>query len=156
MLTATDIAVRLGMADVGDKTLVESVPLELAQKALTAIGTLVEDAIDAMKVSNTDSDVILVGGGSIILPDHLEGAATVLKPEHFGCANAIGSAISKVSGTYEKLIDYHEIPREQALGTGRKTEAIDIAVRRAPSGRPSRSSRSRTCLWPTIPATPTG
>ena len=78
VLTATDIAVRLGMADVGDKTLVESVPLELAQKALTAIGTLVEDAIDAMKVSNTDSDVILVGGGSIILPDHLEGAATVL------------------------------------------------------------------------------
>ena len=29
---------------------------------------------------------------------------------HFGCANAIGSAISKLSGTYEKLIDYHEIP----------------------------------------------
>ena len=47
VLTATDIAVRLGMADVGDKTLVESVPLELAQKALTAIGALVEDAIDA-------------------------------------------------------------------------------------------------------------
>ena len=55
VLTATDIAVRLGMADVGDKTLVESVPLELAQKALAAIGALVEDAIDAMKVSNTDS-----------------------------------------------------------------------------------------------------
>ena len=127
VLTATDIAVRLGMADVGDKTLVESVPLELAQKALTAIGTLVEDAIDAMKVSNTDSDVILVGGGSIILPDHLEGAATVLKPEHFGCANAIGSAISKVSGTYEKLIDYHEIPRDQALEQA-KAEAIDMAV----------------------------
>ena len=127
VLTATDIAVRLGMADVGDKSLVESVPLELAQKALTAIGALVEDAIDAMKVSNTDSDVILVGGGSIILPDHLEGAATVLKPEHFGCANAIGSAISKVSGTYEKLIDYHEIPRDQALEQA-KAEAIDIAV----------------------------
>ena len=125
VLTATDIAVRLG--DVGDKTLVESVPLELAQKALTAIGALVEDAIDAMKVSNTDSDVILVGGGSIILPDHLEGAATVLKPEHFGCANAIGSAISKVSGTYEKLIDYHEIPRDQALEQA-KAEAIDMAV----------------------------
>ena len=41
VLTATDIAVRLGMADVGDKTLVESVPLELAQKALTAIGAIV-------------------------------------------------------------------------------------------------------------------
>ena len=43
------------------------------------------------------------------------------------CTNAIGSAISKVSGAYEKLIDYHEIPREQALEQA-KTEAIDIAV----------------------------
>lgn len=126
-LTATDIAVRLGMADIGDKSLVESVPLELAQKALTAIGTLVEDAIDAMKVSNTDSDVILVGGGSIILPDKLAGAATVLKPQHFGCANAIGSAISKVSGTYEKLIDYQVTPRDQALEQA-KADAIDMAV----------------------------
>ena len=74
-------------------------------------------------------DVVSIGlgGGSIILPDHLEGAATVLKPEHFGCANAIGSAISKVSGTYEKLIDYHEIPRDQALEQA-KAEAIDMAV----------------------------
>ena len=95
--------------------------------ALTAIGALVEDAIDAMKVSNTDSDVILVGGGSIILPDHLEGAATVLKPEHFGCANAIGSAISKVSGTYEKLMNYDELPREQSLEKA-KNEAIELAV----------------------------
>ena len=53
--------------------------------------------------------------------------ATVLKPEHFGCANAIGSAISKVSGTYEQLIDYHEIPRDQALEQA-KAEAIDMAV----------------------------
>ena len=30
-------------------------------------------------------------------------------------ANAIGSAISKVSGTCEKLIDYNQLPREQAL-----------------------------------------
>ena len=127
VLTATDIAVRLGMADGGDKTLVESVPLELAQKALTAIGALVEDAIDAMKVSNTDSDVILVGGGSIILPEKISGAATVLKPEHFGCANAIGSAISKVSGTYEKLMNYDELPREQSLEKA-KNEAIELAV----------------------------
>ena len=80
-----------------------------------------------MKISNADLDVILVGGGSIILPDRLEGAASVTKPEHFGCANAIGSAISKVSGTFEKLINYDEIPREQALEQA-KAEAVEIAV----------------------------
>ena len=95
--------------------------------ALTAIGALVEDAIDAMKVSNTDSDVILVGGGSIILPETIGGAASVLKPAHFGCANAIGSAISKVSGMYEKLMNYDELPREQSLEKAKK-EAIELAV----------------------------
>jgi hypothetical protein len=36
-LTTTDIAVRLGLADIGDKTLVEDVPLELAEKAYATI-----------------------------------------------------------------------------------------------------------------------
>ena len=71
--------------------------------------------------------LILVGGGSIILPEKISGAATVLKPEHFGCANAIGSAISKVSGTYEKLMNYDELPREQSLEKA-KNEAIELAV----------------------------
>lgn len=126
-LTATDIAVRLGMADVGDASLVSDIPLELADKALNAMRETVEESIDAMKISNSDIDVILVGGGSIVLPDSLQGAASVVKPEHFGCANAIGSAISKVSGTYEKLINYDEIPREQALEQAKK-EAAEMAV----------------------------
>lgn len=126
-LTATDIAVRLGMFELGDPAKVAHIPEELAKKALAAIGTLVEDATDSMKVSNADSDVILVGGGSIVLPEKLAGAATVVKPEHFGCANAIGSAISKVSGTFEKLINYDELPRDKALEQA-KAEAVDLAV----------------------------
>ena len=127
VMTATDIAVRLGMVAVGDASRVQDIPQDLAEKAMDAIRTLVEDAIDAMKVSSADSDVILVGGGSIILPEKLAGAANVVKPEHFGCANAIGSAISKVSGTFEKLINYDELPREQALAQA-KDEAVEIAV----------------------------
>lgn len=127
VLTATDIAVRLGMVDIGDKSLVKSISAELSQKALAVMCEMVEESIDAMKVSNDDIDVILVGGGSIILPDSMQGAASVIKPEHFGCANAIGSAISKVSGTYEKLIDYNEVPREEALEHA-KQEAVEMAV----------------------------
>ena len=127
VLTATDIAVRLGMVELGDASKVAHIPEELAKKALAAIGTLVEDAIDSMKVSSADSDVILVGGGSIVLPEQLAGAAAVVKPDHFGCANAIGSAISKVSGTFEKLINYDEIPRDKALEQA-KAEAVDLAV----------------------------
>lgn len=129
VMTTTDIAVRLGMIDgIGDSSLVKNIPQEIAKKALVAIRGMVEDAIDAMKVSNEDSDVILVGGGSVILPNVLDGASQILKPNHFGCANAIGSAISKVSGTFEKLINYDEVPRDEALVQAKK-EAEDMAVK---------------------------
>ena len=124
---ATDIAVRMGVVELGDPSKVEAISQEVADKAMAAIRALVEDSVDAMKVSNADVDLILVGGGSIILPEKISGAATVLKPEHFGCANAIGSAISKVSGTYEKLMNYDELPREQSLEKAKK-EAIELAV----------------------------
>ena len=126
-MTATDIAVRLGMAEIGDKSRVEAIPQEIADKAMAIIRGLVEDSVDAMKVSNADVDIILVGGGSIIVPEDLNGAASVQKPEHFGCANAIGSAISKVSGTYEKLMNYDELPRDESLDKA-KREAIELAV----------------------------
>ena len=125
--TATDIAVRLGMTDLGDKALVAEIDEEFAKKAMDAIRALCEDAIDAMKVSSDDVDVILVGGGSIVLPEDLAGARSVTKHEHGGVANAIGSAISKVSGTYEQLIDYNEIPRDEALAKAR-ADAIELAV----------------------------
>ena len=126
-LTATDIAVRLGMAQVGDPEKVKHIDENLARRALETIRELVEDSIDVMKVSSDDLDVILVGGGSIILPEKLAGARSVTKPAFFGTANAIGSAISKVSGTYEALINYDELPREQALEKA-KAEAVDMAV----------------------------
>ena len=126
-LTATDIAVRLGMADLGDKAKVAHIGEDLARKALDAIRTLIEDALDAMKLSSDPVDVILVGGGSIVVPERLAGARQVALPQHFGVANAIGSAISKVSGVYEHLVDYNEIPREKALEEARR-QAIALAV----------------------------
>ncbi len=126
-LTATDIAVKLGMAEIGDPALVADLDMGLAEAALAVIREMVEECIDALKVSNDDVEVVLVGGGSIVLPKELAGTSQVHNPEHFGCANAIGSAISKVSGNYEQLIDYNQIPREQALEEAKK-EATELAV----------------------------
>lgn len=127
VVTATDIAVRLGMADIGNQERVADIELEFAKQAMERIQELVEDGIDAMKLSHEDADVILVGGGSVILPEKLAGACSVVRPEYFGTANAIGSAISKVSGTYEQLVNYDEIPREEALARA-KEEAAAMAV----------------------------
>ncbi|MCF2544878.1 hydantoinase/oxoprolinase family protein [Ligilactobacillus ruminis] len=127
VMTATDIAVRCGLTYLGDAERTAGIPREVADKALAVMRAMVEDSVDSMKVSNADADLILVGGGSVILPEDISGASSVLKPEHFGCANAIGSAISKVSGTYEKLVDYDKIPRDQALENARAA-AVDAAV----------------------------
>ena len=126
-LTATDIAVRLGMADIGDASKVSHISKALAEKAMAVITAMVEDSIDAMKLSAGDAEVVLVGGGSIILPERLGGAATVCKPAQFGVANAIGSAISKVSGTCDCLADYQQIPREEAMAQARE-RAVELAV----------------------------
>lgn len=114
-LTATDIAVRLGMAQVGDPSLVADLPQETAEAAMVVIRELAEDAIDAMKTSSDPIDVILVGGGSIILPSDLAGTSAVYAPEHAGCANAVGSALAKVGGEAEALVSYDEVPRDEAI-----------------------------------------
>ena len=126
-LTATDIAVRLGMAELGDPAKVAHLEESFARSAMETIRAMVEDSIDSMKISSEDVDIILVGGGSIVLPDQFAGVKNSLCPAHFGTANAIGSAISKVSGTYEQLVSFDEVPRETAIAKA-KEEAVALAI----------------------------
>lgn len=126
-VTATDIAVRLGMASLGEPARAAQLDEDFAKSALAVIVARVEDGIDAMKVSAEDVDVILVGGGSILLPSRLAGTARVLKPPHFEVANAVGSAIGMVSGSWEELADYNRINREDAMANAR-ARAEELAV----------------------------
>ncbi|MDR2793082.1 MAG: hydantoinase/oxoprolinase family protein [Treponema sp.] len=127
-LTATDIAVRTGLAHIGDASKVARIDKGFAEKAQRRIVEMVEENLDSIKTSSEAIDVILVGGGSIILPEHIAGAKKLYKPKNFAVANAIGSAISKVSGVYEKLISFNEVPREKAIEDS-KAEAIKLAIK---------------------------
>jgi N-methylhydantoinase A/oxoprolinase/acetone carboxylase beta subunit len=128
-LTATDIAVRTGIAaNIGDASKVAHIDQALAEKALKKIVEMVEESLDSIKTSGADIDVILVGGGSILLPEKIAGVKKLYKPENFAVANAIGSAISKVSGLYEKLVSFNDVPREKAIEEG-KAEAIKLAIK---------------------------
>ncbi len=104
-LTATDVAVAGGIASVGNARRVSGVDKGQARAALAVMKQKVEEQIDRMKTSAAGLPVILVGGGSILLPDSLEGASTVVRPEHFEVANAIGAAIAQVSGAVDGVYD---------------------------------------------------
>ena len=54
---------------------------------------ILEEAIDIVKTKKGDAKVILVGGGSIIIGDHINGVGQVIRPNYFAVANAVGAAV---------------------------------------------------------------
>ncbi|MFS0783770.1 hydantoinase/oxoprolinase N-terminal domain-containing protein [Bacillus sp. 1P06AnD] len=127
-LTATDVAVALGKVELGDASKVAHLDRELLNRVYGKMVEMVEEAIDKMKTSADDVPVILVGGGSVLFPSQLKGASEVIQPEHSGVANAIGAAISQVSGQVERIYKLADITRETALAMA-KDEAKNEAVK---------------------------
>ncbi len=121
-LTATDVAVAGGLADVGDASLVSGISDVTAKGALAQIRARIAESLDRMKTSRDPIPVVLVGGGSILLADDLPGASRVVRPEHFAVANAVGAAIAQVGG---------EVDRVFALSEGSRAEAIEQATAEA-------------------------
>ena len=125
-LTATDIAVRAGLASVGDPAAVASIPETVAATALSTIRTQLERAVDRTRTSAASVPIIAVGGGSILMPDRL-GDLAVVKPANFGVANAVGAAIAQISGEVDRVFDLTGSNRLAALAAA-ETEARDKAA----------------------------
>ncbi|WP_286230477.1 hydantoinase/oxoprolinase family protein [Neobacillus mesonae] len=126
-LTTTDIAVRLGLAEVGDKSLVAHIDEEFARGVQLKISSLIEQAIDKMKTSSEDVQLVLVGGGSIIIPNSIPGVSNIIKAENGDVANAIGASIAQISGQYEQIYIYSREPREESLKDA-QAKAVKQAV----------------------------
>lgn len=126
-LTTTDIAVRLGLAEVGDCSLVAHIDEVFAKEAQLEISFLIEQAIDKMKTSSEDIQLVLVGGGSVIVPEILRGVSNIVKFENGTVANAIGASIAQISGQYEQIYIYSREPREISLNDAQE-KAVKQAV----------------------------
>lgn len=126
-LTATDVAVAAGLADIGDTAAVAALDSKLVEAALARIRDDVADTVDRMKTSAEPIALVAVGGGSILLPDDLAGVSEVIRPDNFAVANAIGAAIAQVGGEVDRIYSLGVIGREAALATARE-EAIDRAI----------------------------
>jgi N-methylhydantoinase A/oxoprolinase/acetone carboxylase beta subunit len=126
-LTTTDIAVRAGVANIGDATATAAIDERTCVAVLDAIHQQIEDSIDQIKTNNKPVPVILVGGGHILISRPLRGVSAVYRPRYADVANAVGAAISLVSGRVEKIYDFSKLGRERALVEA-KREAVELAV----------------------------
>jgi N-methylhydantoinase A/oxoprolinase/acetone carboxylase beta subunit len=119
-LTMTDIAVAAGMTRLGDPTQVRDLAPDLVEQACGAALHLLAEGIDRVKTSPAAVPVIAVGGGSILVPDHLPGVSAIVRPEHFDCANAIGAAIAQVAGSVDRIWHLEGQSRESVRACARE------------------------------------
>lgn len=133
-LTATDIAVAAGRAEVGDASKVAHLDPALVERVLARIAERVAEAVDRMRTSPEPIPVVAVGGGSILLPDALPLFGGVHRPENYAVANAIGASIAQVGGEIDKVYAIEPGRREEALAAVR-AEAVDKAIAAGASPR---------------------
>ncbi|NNG37586.1 hydantoinase/oxoprolinase N-terminal domain-containing protein [Nakamurella aerolata] len=126
-LTATDLAVAAGRADIGDRSQVAGLEKSFVTAVLDRISTDVADAVDRMRMSDEPLPVVAVGGGSILLPDEFPGLGPVLRPENFSVANAIGAAIAQVGGEVDRVFAIAPGQRDAVVDEARQ-DAVDRAV----------------------------
>jgi N-methylhydantoinase A/oxoprolinase/acetone carboxylase beta subunit len=121
--TLTDAAVAAGRAELGDAALVSPRRGEL-EGVLEVADTRLAEAIDRVKLARGAQPLVVVGGGSVLVPDRLPGVSEVQRPQHFDVANAIGAAIASISG---------EIDRIFQPGPGGRAAALEEACEEARS-----------------------
>lgn len=126
-LTATDIAVAAGRADIGDASMVAHLDPALVKQVLDRIAQRVSETVDRMRTSPEPIPVVAVGGGSILLPAELPLFGAVHLPENYAVANAIGASIAQIGGEIDKVYTVEPGRREEALAEIR-AEAVDKAI----------------------------
>ena len=127
-LTLSDVAVAGGRAEMGDRSHVAGIDAQMVRDVTARVRAMCEETIDRMKTSADPVPVVLVGGGSVVIPSDLTGASEIFRPDHYDVANAIGAAIAQCSGEVERIFSLEEYTRAEALDLARQM-AKDEAVR---------------------------
>ncbi|KAJ5288654.1 hypothetical protein N7478_001684 [Penicillium angulare] len=129
VMTTSDIVVASGKTSFGDVKRARAISPDIVTKARVQIKRILERAVEDMKVSDLPVTVLLVGGGSIIHMDDLEGVAECVIPPHHDSANAVGAAIAMVAGEVD-IIEVLADRDEKVVLEDAKQQAIEAAVAR--------------------------
>jgi N-methylhydantoinase A/oxoprolinase/acetone carboxylase beta subunit len=125
-LTASDIVVADGGAELGDRAKVAHLDPAMIRRARDRIAAMLEDCVERARISAEPLPVIVVGGGSILVEGPIAGLP-LIKPDHFAVANAVGAAIAQVSGEVDRVYALAEMTRDAALADAR-ARAVAAAV----------------------------
>lgn len=126
-LTATDVVVASGRADLGDRARASELDDDLVADVSSLITARIGEAIDRMKTSSEPIPVVVVGGGSILIDQRPDGVDELVKPDHYAVANAIGAAIAQIGGEVDRIFALDELSRDEALEQA-KREASEKAI----------------------------
>jgi N-methylhydantoinase A/oxoprolinase/acetone carboxylase beta subunit len=123
-LTATDVAVASGLAEIGDAGHVVDLDPGVVSWATGRFREMIEEGVDRMKADAQPLPLLAVGGGAFLVPEELPGISAVVRVPHAAVANAVGAAIAQVSGEVDQV--FTGVDREAAI-----EEAMRIAQERA-------------------------
>ncbi|RVT92975.1 hydantoinase/oxoprolinase N-terminal domain-containing protein [Sphingomonas crocodyli] len=126
-LTATDIAVAAGYADIGDRSRVVGLSADVVRDAVALMHGRIAEGIDRMKTSAEPVPLVLVGGGSILVSQELAGISRLIVPDHAAVANAVGASIAQIGGESEGVYSYAVTGRDAAIALA-KQDAVKSAI----------------------------
>ncbi len=121
-VTLTDVAVAAGRTTIGT----DPARARRDDAALAEADVAVADAIQRMRTSADPIDVVVIGGGGVLLAPDLPGARATIRPEHADVANAIGAASAPVGGEADLVADVDGARRATAI-----ERCLDAARQRA-------------------------
>ncbi len=93
--------------------------------AMTAADEAIADAVDRMKLGRGDIPLIVVGGGSVLIPDDVPASRRCCVPTTTTSPTPIGAAIAQVSGRWDEVVSLAP-GRDEAIAA-----ACDQATARA-------------------------
>ncbi|KAI8670565.1 hypothetical protein NCS57_00528100 [Fusarium keratoplasticum] len=126
-LTTTDILVASGLEGLGDSSLVSDIPSSVVGQVKDKINLLLSTVLDEMKTTEAEVPVILVGGGSILCSNKLQGVSDIIRPPFAQVANAVGAAMARVSGVSDAIVHISDDKSEEEAVRRVREQAISQA-----------------------------
>jgi hypothetical protein len=104
--TFTDLVLSPGLAVVNVPVRRPALARKVAEGACRAALDIVNRVVERVRPSAGVMPAVCVGCGSVLLPGVLNGNTEAQRPADHAVANAIGAAISEVSDSVDRIVDF--------------------------------------------------